>query len=112
MSGRSIVVVPVTETAEVDHRFGKAPQVAVVVVEDGAITDWTEYSVGWDVLHDEGEHGTHHARIVRFMHEHEVTDAVAAHMGPPMQNTLGKLGVRLHLDLDGDARKAVLAAVA
>lgn len=112
MSKRSVVLVPVTDSGEIDHKFGKAPQVAVAVVEDGVIAGWTVHPMGWDVLHDEGEHGAHHARIVRFVREHDVNDVVADHMGPPMQNTLTKLGVALHMDRSGDAREAVLSATA
>ena len=37
---------------------------------------------------------------------------VTGHMGPPMQNTLVKLGCRLVLGLTGDARSAAVTAAA
>lgn len=89
--------------------LGKASHMAVARIDDGVVTDWQVYPVQWDVLHDEGPHGTHHGRIVRFMQEHAVTRVVAAHVGAPMQNTLAKLGLTLTLDASGDARTAVLA---
>ena len=88
--------------------LGRASHMAVAEVEAGVITSWQVFPVGWDVLHDEGPHGTHHGRIVRFMQEHTITRVVASHMGPPMQNTLTKLGLSLTMDVTGDARAAVL----
>ena len=101
------VLIPVTPDGAVDPRFGKAESVAIVDVTDGAITDWTVYNVGWDVLHDEGTEGSHHARIVRFVREHEVTHVVTAGMGAPMQNTLGKMGIVILTAMMRDARAAV-----
>lgn len=100
------VCVPVTPTGEVDRRWGKAAQVALARVEDGSVVDWRVVDVGWDRLHDEGGEGKHHARIVRFLRDHGVTVVVAGGMGPPMQNTLAKLGVRSVLGATGDARAA------
>ena len=58
---------------------------------------WRTENVGWDVLHDTGAAGSHHARIVTFLRENAVTLVVAGHMGEPMANTLTKLGVRVEL---------------
>ena len=96
---------------QVGDGWGKAKTLALARVEDGVIVDWQEVAVGWDVLHDAGE-GSHHARIVRFLREHDVEVAVTGHMGPPMQNTLAKLGVRVVLGATGDARAAASAAAA
>ena len=105
-----IACIPVTPEGLVAHGWGKAPAVAVAKVEDGTISDWRAVNVGWDVLHDSAE-GNHHARIVRFLRDNEVTLAVAGHMGQPMQEMLGKLGVRVALGFEGDARTAVLSAL-
>lgn len=90
--------------------FGRARALAVATVEDGAVTDWQEFDVRWDVAHDQGGEGSHHARIVTFLREHRVDTVVTGHMGPPMQNTLAKLGLRVVLGATGDAREAAVAA--
>jgi predicted Fe-Mo cluster-binding NifX family protein len=105
-----IVCVPVATTGEIGHGWGKAARVAVAEVGGGEVSRWDEYDVGWDRLHDEGGEGSHHARIVRFLTEHQVGAVVAGHMGPPMQHTLEKMGLAVHLGASGDARAAVLAA--
>ncbi len=69
--------------------LGRASRVAVAVVDGDQVTSWEEYDVGWDQLHDEGAEGAHHARIVKFLREHEVEVVVAAGIGPGMQRTLG-----------------------
>lgn len=103
-----VAVVVDADGTVVSGGLGKATHLAVATVVDGVVTDWTVHDVGWDVLHDVGEHGAHHARIVRFMREHGVNHVVAAHIGPPMQNTLTKLGLSLTLEASGDARQAAL----
>lgn len=105
------IVIPVTPEGLVERRWGKAPRVAVANVTDGAITDWQEYAVGWDIAHDEGPEGAHHARIVRFLREHAVSHVVVDHMGAPMQHTLGKLGIAILPARSVSAREAVERAV-
>ena len=95
---------------QVGGGWGKAQRVAVASVEEGEVTSWEEIDVRWDIAHDEGAEGSHHARIVRFLREHDVEVVVAGHMGPPMQNTLAKLGIRVVIGASGEARSAVLAA--
>jgi predicted Fe-Mo cluster-binding NifX family protein len=102
-----IVCIPINPDGTVDHRWGKAHSVALAAVDGGAIRTWTVNEVEWDRLHDEGTEGSHHARVVRFLREHDVTDVLAGHMGGGMQTTLGKLGVRVRLGAAGDARAAV-----
>lgn len=107
-----IVCVPVHTDGTVDPRWGRADRVAIADVEAGRITDWHEFEVLWGQLHDDGPEGAHHARIVRFLREHEVEAVVASHMGPPMAHTLGKMGLQLHLGATGNARQTVEAAAA
>lgn len=107
---RVILVVPVGPDATVGPSFGKASAVAVARVEGGEVTGWDVFDVGWDESHDAGTHGSHHARIVRFLREHGVERVVARHVGDPMKRTLSSMGVTAVLGVDGDARAAVLAA--
>lgn len=104
------IAVPVDEDEEVDPRWGKAHAVAVAEVVDGAITSWGLHEVEWDRLHDEGAHGTHHARIVRFLLDNEVETVVIRHAGAPMLNTMAKMGLRVIVGESGPAREAVLRA--
>ena len=104
------VCVPVTAQGQVDPRWGRADRVAVAHVEDGEIAGWQEHDVGWSRLHGERSEGAHHARIARFLREHEVETVAAHHVGPGMQRMLATMEVRLVTDLAGDARAAVRAA--
>ncbi|MDR1807820.1 MAG: hypothetical protein LBR33_07930 [Propionibacteriaceae bacterium] len=92
---------------QVGGGWGRAHTVAIVTIAAGQISDWTEYEVGWDVLHDAGPHGTHHGRIVRFLLEHHVDLIVTGHMGPPMVNTVNQLGITAVLGAAGPARALV-----
>jgi predicted Fe-Mo cluster-binding NifX family protein len=105
-----IVCVPVTPGGDIDPRWGRAGRVAVADVQDGAVSRWDEIDVGWDALHDVGTPGGHHARVARFLKEHGAELIVADHMGDPMVQMLGAMGVRLRLGASGEARSAVLAA--
>ena len=107
-----IVCVPVAPDGTVAQGWGHAARVAVARVEAGAIAAWVEHDVGWDVLHDEGTEGGHHARIARFLSDRAVEIVVAGHMGPPMVQMLGRMGIRVELGVDGDARTVVLEAAA
>lgn len=108
----AVIVCVNVDGDQVGSGWGKARAVALATVTDGVVTDWQQVDVRWDVAHDQGGEGTHHARIVRFLREHDVAVAVTGHMGPPMQNTLAKLGVRVVLGATGDARAAAAAAAA
>ena len=105
-----VAVVVTPDGTQIGGGLGRASHLAVGRIDEGAITDWQIFGVQWDVLHDEGPHGTHHGRIVRFMQEHGVNRVVAAHIGPPMQNTLTKLGLALTMGVEGDARAAAVGA--
>ena len=110
MTAKDLVVcIPVSTGRQMGHSWGKAARVAVVTVADGAITDWAEHAVAWDETHDTGTEGSHHARVVRFLLDQHITTVIAEHMGPPMANTLGKMGIDTHIGVSGDAEAAVLA---
>ncbi len=104
------IAMPVTPGDELDRTFGKADRIALVDVIDGQITNWRTIEVGWRAVHDQGTHGSHHARIVRFMRENEVERVVFNHMGEGMLNTLGKLGLSLVQAEPGAARSTALGA--
>jgi predicted Fe-Mo cluster-binding NifX family protein len=105
-----VVAVPVREGRRLGRSWGKAPVVALVTVRDGEVADWAEHDVRWDVSHDEGHHGSHHARVVRFLREHGVAAVAADHMGDPMVHTLERLGVVVVLGAGDDGEAAALAA--
>lgn len=105
-----VICVPVTPNGAIDGSWGRAPRVAVLRVEDGAIVAEEEHDVGWDVLHDVGTEGGHHARIARFLTDHAVDIVVANHIGPPMVHMLGEMRIRAILGAEGDAKTAALAA--
>jgi len=106
-----IIAVPVTPDGQVDPRWGRAARVAVARVDDDGIVAWDEHDVGWDELHDAGTEGGHHARIARFVIEQAITTVVANHMGPPMVQMLGTMGITVRLGAVGSARLAVTGAV-
>jgi predicted Fe-Mo cluster-binding NifX family protein len=107
-----IVMTPVTPEGATDPRFGRAPRVAVAEVVDGRITSWAEHQVNWDVLHDEGTHGAHHARVMTFLKEQGVEAVVSAEMGPGMARMLDTAKIPVMLASPGDAKASILAAIA
>jgi predicted Fe-Mo cluster-binding NifX family protein len=107
-----VVCVPVKTDGSIDPRWGRADRVAVAQVSAQGIVTWQEFDVGWSTLHDAGGEGAHHARVARFLLEHEVEAVVADHMGPGMLHMLEQMGLPIHLGAVGDAREAVVAAIA
>jgi predicted Fe-Mo cluster-binding NifX family protein len=105
-----IVAIPMGPDGRMGHSWGKARAVAVADVAAGVITGWSEHEVRWDALHDEGTHGSHHARVVRFLRDNGVEAVVVDHVGEGMRRTLTSMGVALHEGHSGDARQQVLAA--
>jgi predicted Fe-Mo cluster-binding NifX family protein len=105
-----VICVAVTAEGTVDPRWGRAHRVAIAAAEGGAIIDWQVFDVSWDTLHDTGPGGAHHARVARFLREHQVDTVLAHHMGEGMARLLQKMGVTVRLGLVGDARWAVTAA--
>ncbi len=106
-----ILCIPVTSDGLTAPGWGRSHRVAVANTSDGAITDWQEINVGWDVLHDEGTEGAHHARVARFLIDHHIDVVVAEHMGSGMTRMLTTMGIRTSLGAHGDAKAAVLTAL-
>lgn len=107
-----IIAAAVDADGLIAHSWGKARTVAVAEVEDDRVRDWQEYSVGWDVSHDEGPHGAHHARVVRFLRTHRVQAVLARQVGEGMRRMLGSMDVRLIEGAAGDARAVMLSVAA
>jgi predicted Fe-Mo cluster-binding NifX family protein len=105
-----IVAIALSSDGTAGQGWGRAPRVAIARVIDGRIESWDEHDVRWDVLHDEGTEGGHHARIARFLQEQGVETVVAGHMGPPMVQTLGRMHIDVRLGADGDPRAAAIKA--
>ncbi len=95
---------------QVGGGWGKAQRIALATVDDGTITDWAEHDVRWDLAHDEGTEGSHHARVVRFLRENGVQVVATGHMGPPMARMLATMGIRAVTDATGDPRTVAVAA--
>jgi predicted Fe-Mo cluster-binding NifX family protein len=104
-----VVCIPVAADGRIDPRWGRADRVALAEVSDGAVVSWNELDVGWSRGHDAGPEGSHHARIARFLIEHRVEAIVAHHMGEGMLNMLRRMGIKVRLGADGDAREAAAA---
>lgn len=111
-TARSVVVAVPLDGTQVGPRWGKAARVAVAVVVDGAVAHWAEHPVGWDVLHDEGGEGQHHARVARFLRDQSVEVVAVDHVGPGMERMLSSMGIALVTGGHGPARDAVLHAAA
>ena len=107
-----IVATPVTESGQSAAAWGKAHWIGVASLQDGAVTTWQVHEVGWDVSHDEGTHGSHHARIVRFLKEQDIGAVVVDHMGPGMVQVMQTMRIPVLPASPGDAQASVVAAVA
>ena len=81
---------------------------AVADADVDGLHSWTVHQVGWDVSHDEGTHGAHHARVVTFLREHHVAAVVVDHVGEGMTRMLQTMKVALVTGARGDAQAAVL----
>ena len=106
-----VLCVPVAADGSVDPRWGRAGRVAVVQSSGDAISGWEEFDVGWDVAHDEGGEGAHHARVARFLIDHHVEAVVVGHLGPGMLHMVERMGIAVHPGAAGDARAAVTATL-
>lgn len=106
-----IVATPVTPDGNSAHAWGKAHWIGVAEVTDGAITAWEIHEVGWDVLHDEGTEGSHHARVVRFLQDQGIAAVVVDHVGAGMFRMLTTMGIPILQASLGDAQTSILAAL-
>ncbi|MBD3783925.1 MAG: hypothetical protein IE926_13420 [Micrococcales bacterium] len=110
MAEEVVVCLPVAPGRRLGPAWGRAHTVALATVRNGEVTGWTEDEVRWDLAHDEGGSGAHHARVVRYLRTHGVRAVAAGHMGAGMEHTLGKLGVAVLLGAPDDAEAAAVAA--
>ncbi|MBP3222712.1 MAG: NifB/NifX family molybdenum-iron cluster-binding protein [Actinomycetaceae bacterium] len=103
------IALPVTDHGDIDSRWGRAHFLAIA--ETDADTDklvgWEVTAVRWDELHDSGEPGTHHGRIIKFLKENAVDIVVCHHMGPGIAHSIDKMGIMIVKDAAGDARTLV-----
>ena len=107
-----IACAPVTPDGQIDPRWGKADWIAVATVDGGDVTSWDVVEVSWSRLHDEGSSARHHARVARFLLDHQIEAVVADHVGDGMVRMLSTMKIQLLVGAQGDARGAVLAALA
>jgi predicted Fe-Mo cluster-binding NifX family protein len=106
------VCVPITAAGEIDPRWGRADQVAIVDIVDGEVRAWAQHDVGWGTAHDTGTEGAHHARIASFLREHDVEAVAVDHVGTGMQRMLATMGIRVVTGLSGDPHTAARTAAA
>ncbi|MEL4506096.1 NifB/NifX family molybdenum-iron cluster-binding protein [Luteococcus sp. H138] len=111
-----IVATPTTADGQSATSWGKAHWVGVAEFAPGAegpeVRAWQIHEVAWDESHDAGTHGSHHARIVRFLKDQGVQAVVVDHMGDGMRRVMNTMGIPLLPASPGDAQASVLAAVA
>lgn len=107
-----IVATPVTQDAQSAAAWGKAHWIGVAKVSEGEVLSWQVHEVAWDESHDEGTHGSHHARIVRFLRAHGIEAVVVDHMGPGMVQVMATMGIPLFPATAGDAKASIIAAAA
>ena len=105
-----VIAAAVDPDGRVGHSWGKAQSVVVATVVDDQVGDWRPYEVSWDLLHDEGTPGAHHARVGTFLKTHEVDMVLVDHIGDGMRRMLSSMGVELREGITGDAREAMRAA--
>lgn len=111
-----ILATPTTADGQSARAWGRAHWVGVAEVQPSAtgpvVVEWQVHEVAWDESHDSGTHGSHHARIVRFLKEQGIQAVVVDHMGDGMQRVMHSMGIPILPATQGDARTSVLAALA
>ncbi len=107
-----VVAAPVDadDDTVVGHSWGKTPRLVVARVRDGQVVSRQVHDVRWDLAHDAGGHGSHHAGIARFLLDHQVAAVVAGHMGPPMVRMLTTMNLRVLLGVEGPLDAALVQA--
>ena len=105
-----IIAAAIEADGTIGMAWGKAETVAIARVARGRIEAWQEHPVGWQQAHDQGTHGSHHARIAAFLREQRVELVLAHHVGEGMRRMLATMGVTLVDGASGDVRTAMLAA--
>jgi len=105
------IFTPVTADGQSGSHFGRAHWASVAEVADGVISDWQVHEIAWDIAHDQGTHGAHHARVARFFKEQGIEAVVAAEMGPGMMRMLTTMGLPILPASPGDAQASVLAGI-
>ncbi len=105
------IATPVDGQGNTAAAWGRAHWVAVAEVHEGAITDWEVHQVEWDLLHDSGTEGSHHARVAGFLRHNGIQAVVLDHCGPGMMRMLANMGIPQLPASPGDAKQSVLAAV-
>lgn len=105
-----VICVPITSDGLIAPGWGRAERVAVAEASPDGVESWTAHQVGWGAAHDVAPEGQHHARVARFLQEHQVDAVVAEHMGEPMKNMLAKMGIQVTLGASGPAADAVSRA--
>lgn len=106
------IATPVDAFGNSAGSWGRAHYVAVADVSTEQITAWEVHEVNWDGLHDSGTHGSHHARVVKFLQANGIQAIVVDHVGPGMQRMLSTMGIPMLSASPGDAKASILAAVA
>lgn len=106
------IATPVDHAGQSSPTWGKAHWIAVGDVADGAVSNWQVHEVQWDVLHDAGTHGSHHARVVTFLKEQGIEAVVVDHVGEGMRRMLATMDIPMLPMTPGDAQASAVAAVA
>ncbi len=101
------ITAPVDDNGMLAPGFGRARKMAIATFEEKTLVDYEVIDVGWDILHDEGPHGSHHGRIVRFLKEHDIDRVLCAGMGESMAHTINKMGLPLFRHDPIDIRQAL-----
>jgi predicted Fe-Mo cluster-binding NifX family protein len=107
-----IVATPVDSVGNSAKEWGRAHWVAVAEVIDDVIVSWSVDEVAWDASHDEGSHGSDHARIATYLRDKGVQAIVLDLDRPPMIRMLAAMGIPTLPPTQGNAKASVLAAVA
>ena len=105
------IATPVTSEGHSAAAWGKAHWIGVAEVIDGAVASWRIEEVAWDESHDSGTHGSHHARIVRFLKDESIDAVVVDHMGEGMVRVMNTMGIPILTATPGDARQSILGAL-